>query len=70
MLRVRQGMEPVVEELLPVVAGLVVRPGLHKSLLEKCAITLGRFALVCPAVVAPRHAPPPPPAERGGERAG
>ena len=60
VVRVREGMGPVVAELLGRVAGLVVRPQLHKSLLENCAITLGRFALVAPAVVAPRSQPPLP----------
>jgi hypothetical protein len=56
--RVREGMAPVVAGMLGAVAGLVVRPQLHKSLLENCAITLGRFALVAPEIVAPRSFPP------------
>ena len=46
-------MSAAVSELMVPLVNILCRPRLHKSLLENAAITLGRFGLVCPEVVAP-----------------
>jgi transportin-1 len=45
------GMSGAVHELVVPLINILCRPRLHKSLLENAAITLGRFAMVCPDVV-------------------
>ena len=48
-----ESMNRAVAELLVPLIHMLFRPQMHKSLLENAAITLGRFGLVCPDVVAP-----------------
>jgi len=45
-------MSGAVQHLLVPLVNILCRPKLHKSLLENAAITLGRFGMVCPDVVA------------------
>jgi len=46
-------MSAAVSQLMIPLIAILCRPRLHKSLLENAAITLGRFGLICPDVVAP-----------------
>lgn len=46
-------MSAAVGQLMIPLINILCRPMLHKSLLENAVITLGRFGLVCPDVVAP-----------------
>ncbi|KAF4382452.1 hypothetical protein G4B88_011404 [Cannabis sativa] len=52
--KVRQEISPVVMTIISCLVPILKHPeGLNRSLIENCAITLGRLAWVCPDIVSP-----------------